>query len=197
MNTADTTPGFLPLTAPPPRRFQTSRLALRAIEATDDQVIFDLYASNPEATRYMSFKCASSLEETAPFVKSAARYFSDSSAPIRQWVWVLELLSTGEPIGTVGIGPAQPFSLGGGYILNPKWWGKGYAAEAWSCVLSWAREQPGVYRIEAVHDLDNPVSGKVMLKAGMTFEGILRRQSIHPNVSDLPRDVAMYAWARP
>jgi RimJ/RimL family protein N-acetyltransferase len=36
-----------------------------------------------------------------------------------------------------------------------------------------------------------------MEKAGMTFEGILRRHSISPNVSDEPRDAAIYAWARP
>ncbi len=35
-----------------------------------------------------------------------------------------------------------------------------------------------------------------MEKAGMTFEGVLRRYSVHPNRSPEPRDVLLYAKVR-
>ena len=62
--------------------------------------------------------------------------------------------------------------------------------------MDWIKQQPGVFRFSAVHDVDNPASGRVMEKAGMAFEGIMRRAAIHPNISDEPRDVALYAWVR-
>ncbi len=36
-------------------------------------------------------------------------------------------------------------------------------------------EQVGVNRVEACHDVNNPKSGRVMLKCGMTYEGTLRQ----------------------
>ena len=188
---------YKPLDALPPRIFQTARLKLRALEPQDSRLIFDLYASDPVACRYMSFKCTGRLEDTEAFVRPAACYFNGEESPVKVFSWVIELRDTGEAIGTAGFGPQSHFGLCGGYILNSKWWGRGYASEAWKCLVDWAKGQQGVYRIEAWHDLDNPASGRVMQKAGMTFEGILRRHSIHPNVSDQPRDAAVYAWARP
>jgi len=42
-------------------------------------------------------------------------------------------------------------------------------------------------------DVENPASGRVLEKVGMRREGMLRRQMIHPNVSDAPRDCYCYA----
>lgn len=186
-----------PLDEIPPREFLTERLRLRAIRPGESQMILDLYAADPVATKYMSFRCTGKLEDTAAFTEPAARYFAGEASEVKHFVWIVELKSTGEPLGAVGYGPGRPYSLIGGYIFNQKHWGKGYASEAWSRVVEWAKTQPRVFRIEAIHDVDNPASGKVMEKSGMKCEGILRRYSIHPNVSDEPRDAVMYAWARP
>ncbi len=185
-----------PLNSLPPRTFETERLKLRALKPEDSKLIFNLYASDPVATKYMSFKCTGRLEDTEAFVIPAASYFLGKPSEIKHFVWVLELKSTGEPIGTTGIGPKNDYALTGGYILNQKWWGHGYASEAWKCILDWAKTQPRVYRIDAWHDLDNPASGRVMQKAGMTFEGILRKNAMVPNTGDIPRDEAVYAWVR-
>lgn len=44
--------------------------------------------------------------------------------------------------------------------------------------------------------LDNPASARVMEKAGMKFEGLLRRYMVHPNINEEPRDCLMYAATR-
>lgn len=186
-----------PLCCLPPRLFETPRLRLRAIEAGDSKLVFDLYASDPIATKYMSFKCTGQIEDTQNFVESAARYFLGQESPVKQFVWLIELKAAGEALGTAGLGPKDKYTLGGGYVLSRHFWGQGFASEAWTCLVEWGKTQPGVYRIEAWHDLDNPASGRVMQKAGMLFEGVLRRHSIHPNISDEPRDAAIYAWAKP
>ena len=192
----DATTTYGPLDVIPPREFETSRLRLRALREDDAKLLFDLYSSDPATGRYMSFKASSRVEETESFVKPAARYFAGQPSAIHQFVWVIVLKDSGESIGTTGIGPKNDFTLSGGYILNPKWWEKGYATEAWQCVMDWAKRQPRVYRIEAAHHPDNPASGKVMKKAGMSYEGVLRRHAVFPNISPEPGDEVIYAWVR-
>lgn len=186
-----------PLHARPPAVFTTPRLRLRALEPTDTAMIFDLYAADPIATRYMSFACTGDIEDTRSFVESSAQYGRGEPSEVEAYTWVFELLATGEPIGSGGFGPASAFALGGGYILATRHWGRGYATEAWSCLVAWAQAQPGVFRIEANIHPDNPASGRVLEKSGMRREGVLRRAGYFPNVGAEPCDAVVYAWARP
>lgn len=185
-----------PISGRPPIAFDTKRLHLRALRPKDDKLIFDLYASDPVATKYMSFKCTNKLSDTSWFVKNATDFLSGNTSQIKHLVWVIELKESNEPIGTVGIGPLSTFSLSGGYIINPKWWGNGYASEAWGCIVEWAKTQPAVWRIEATHHPENPASGKILEKAGMKFEGRLKNYLVFPNLNDHPQDTMMYAWGR-
>jgi len=47
--------------------------------------------------------------------------------------------------------------------------------------------------VQAFCDVDNLGSARVMENAGMQREGLLRRYVLHPNISDVPRDVYLYA----
>jgi RimJ/RimL family protein N-acetyltransferase len=80
-----------------------------------------------------------------------------------------------------------------GYALARPFWGQGLATEAVHAVVDLALVQPAIYRVWAVCDLENPASARVLEKAGMQREGVLRRWSLHPNVSDVPRDCLCYA----
>ncbi len=60
-------------------------------------------------------------------------------------------------------------------------------------VIDWAFTQSEIFRVQAFCDLENPASARVMEKAGMAREGLLRRYVLHPNISDEPRDVYLYA----
>ncbi len=80
-----------------------------------------------------------------------------------------------------------------GYVLARSNWGKGYMTEAVKGLVHWAFQQPAIFRVWAVCDVDNLASARVMEKAGMKREGTLRRWSVHPNVSDEPRDSYCYA----
>jgi RimJ/RimL family protein N-acetyltransferase len=65
--------------------------------------------------------------------------------------------------------------------------------EAVRAVTGWALDQPGIYRVWAVCNVENIASCRVMEKVGMQKEGILRRWSIHPNISEEPCDSYCYA----
>lgn len=82
------------------------------------------------------------------------------------------------------------------YHLARSEWGQGYATEAAQTVVDWALGQPRIHRIWTVCDVDNAASVRVLEKLGMRREGILKRWSIHPNISPEPRDAYCYALAK-
>jgi RimJ/RimL family protein N-acetyltransferase len=65
--------------------------------------------------------------------------------------------------------------------------------EATRAVINWAFQQPSIYRVYATTDVENVASQHMLEKVGMQCEGVLRKYTIHPNISDIPRDSYMYA----
>jgi [ribosomal protein S5]-alanine N-acetyltransferase len=63
-------------------------------------------------------------------------------------------------------------------------------------VVNWTLQQPSIFRIGALCDVENIGSARAMEKAGLVREGLLRRWLMHPNVSDEPRDCLSYARVR-
>ena len=68
--------------------------------------------------------------------------------------------------------------------------------EVLSHATQWALGQSGIWRIGDVCDCENVGSARVMEKAGLVREGLLRRWIVHPNVNDEPRDCFAYAKSR-
>jgi ribosomal-protein-alanine N-acetyltransferase len=68
--------------------------------------------------------------------------------------------------------------------------------EVLRAVIEWIFSQPGIYRVQAICDMENIASARVMEKTGMVREGLLRRYVLHPNLSAKPRDCFMYAIVR-
>lgn len=64
-----------------------------------------------------------------------------------------------------------------GYWIQPEMSGKGYATEAVKTILNFGFEKLKVHKIFAKHYVENPASGKVMQKSGMTFVGVLKSHS--------------------
>ena len=61
-----------------------------------------------------------------------------------------------------------------GYWLAEAWWGNGIMTEAFSAVIPYLFDV-GFNRITAAHAVENPASGRVMQKCGLTYEGTLRQ----------------------
>jgi RimJ/RimL family protein N-acetyltransferase len=80
-----------------------------------------------------------------------------------------------------------------GYVLAKKFWGRGMMTEALTYVVDWAIAQPNVYRVWAFCDAANPGSARVMEKAGLTREALLRRWHVAPNIGPEPRDCILCA----
>ena len=76
-------------------------------------------------------------------------------------------------VGCIGIDRSDAFDDGTelGYWIAREHWGQGYATEAGRAVLSIARAL-GYSRVQAMHFLDNPASGRVLEKLGFVATGV-------------------------
>lgn len=175
----------------PPEVIATSRLVLRRPRMSDADDIFDNYASDPEVTRYVTWRPYKDRSEVAPFLQSRlARWDSGE-----EYSWVLTLPSEDRVIGMIGC-RVREHAADVGYVLGRKYWGHGYVTEAAKAIVDWASALESIYRVWAVCDVENKASARVLEKVGMQREGILRRYIVHPNISPEPRDCYVYARVR-
>ena len=141
---------------------ETERLLLRPVTLDDAEEMFD-YASDIENTRY-TFPTNQSLEETQ---NNIAQFYLAN--PLGRWG--IELKCNGQFIGTIDLHKIVPAlkKAAIGYIINKKYWNQGLTTEANRAVIELAFEKIGMNKLTALHDKDNPASGKVMEKSGMRF----------------------------
>jgi [ribosomal protein S5]-alanine N-acetyltransferase len=174
------------VTAPPV--LETPRLRLRPPEPDDAGSIFADYARDPEVTRYLTWRPHATVEQTREFLRRCARVRAEGSA------YPLAIVSRqdGRVLGMIEL-RVEGHAVNLGYVLARPYWGTGVMTEAARAVVEWALAQPGVYRVWAVCDVDNVGSARVLEKAGLQREGILRRYLMHPNTQDTPRDCFCYA----
>lgn len=175
----------------PPRIIRTERLLLRFPELADAKDIFRAYASDAEVTRFLTWRPNTSLAETEEFLRGRL----DEIRLGRKYSWLITTGEDAEGCGMIEISN-EGHRAAIGYILARPEWGKGYMTEALRAVISAAFTLPPIYRVWAVCDVENIASARVLEKAGMSFEGVLRRWAVHPNLGPEPRDARCYAVTR-
>jgi [ribosomal protein S5]-alanine N-acetyltransferase len=176
----------------PPETLETARLRLRKAVLKDAEAIFRSYARDAEATRYVSWRSHYTVNQTRKFLRACVIGWKERKA----LHWAITRKDNRQLIGMISARvDGHKWELG--YVLARPHWGQGYMTEAVEKVVDWALKQPEIYRVWAVCDVDNLGSARVMAKAGMTREGILRRWSVHPNVSSEPRDSFCYSVSKP
>lgn len=174
-----------------PDTFQTARLILRPITPGDRDPIFATYARDAAVTRYLVWRPHQNLEETSAYI---ARCMATPPTEARTYVLTSREHATVQ--GAFDLRQPVRHRLDFGYVLGRAWWGQGLMTEVLAEVVRWGLAQERVFRIGAVCDVANIASARVMEKAGLAREGLLRRWLIHPNISDEPRDCFSYARVR-
>lgn len=138
---------------------ETERLILRPVTLNDAKDMYE-YAGDEETTRYI-FPTHQSLQDTK---EGIATYFM--SAPLGKFA--IELRQSGKLIGTIDLRAEEALRKGElGYALNKAYWGQGLVPEAAMAILSLGFDRLGLVSIQALHDENNPNSGRVMEKIGM------------------------------
>jgi ribosomal-protein-alanine N-acetyltransferase len=175
----------------PPETLETARLQLRKPRMEDAEIIFEQYAQDPEVTRFLTWRPHESIDVTRTFLQRCLFVWEQGSA----FPMSIVRREDGHMMGMVEMridGHKAEF----GYGIARHYWGQGYMSEAVRALVEWALNQPQIYRVGAICDIENAGSARVMEKAGMQREGILRRWIYHPNRSDEPRDVYVYSMVK-
>jgi RimJ/RimL family protein N-acetyltransferase len=172
----------------PPEILETKRFRLRKPALQDAEDVFRKYAQDPEVTKYLTWRPNRNVQETRDFLAACLRAWDDG----KSFHWVIERKADHELLGMITARvDDQKWELG--YVLARLYWGKGYMTEVLKKLVDWALKQKEIYRVWSVCDVDNLASARVMEKAAMKREGILRRWSMHPTISDKPRDSYCYS----
>jgi RimJ/RimL family protein N-acetyltransferase len=89
--------------------------------------------------------------------------------------FAITLTATGELIGAITLIEKRIHLRAEiGYWIGYQHWGNGYATEATKAIIDWGFSERGLNRIFAHHFAENPASGRVMQKCGMSYEGTIR-----------------------
>jgi len=177
----------------PPETFTTERLLARLPRVEDAEAAFATYASDPQVTRFLLWPAYREIEPLREFLRGVIRTWEAGDGG--HFAWMLCLRGTGELVGSIGVS-LNLHGAGLGYVLGRAYWGRGLMTEAVRYVAAWALAQPAIFRVWAYCDAAHPASARVMEKAGLTREGVLRRWHICPTIGPEPRDCLIYAKVR-
>jgi RimJ/RimL family protein N-acetyltransferase len=155
----------------------------------DASPIFKLYAQDQDVTRYLTFKPHQSIEETKTFLKRCLNNWKNETS----FPWTIIRMKDNQLVGMVEIVSLDQSGIQLGYVLAKSYWGNGYMTEVLRKIIDWAFRQNDTYRVWAMCDIENIASTRVMERAGMQREGVLRRWVILPNLGEKPRDCYCYS----
>ncbi len=155
------------------QRIETHRLILRQYRIEDAEDMFRNWASDPEVTRFLTWPTHTSIDTSRQVLNDWIPRYRDGCF----FNWAIEWKETGSVIGNIAVVNLDETTDAAeiGYCLGKKYWGHGIMSEALRTVMDYLFDTAGFNRIAAYHDVRNPGSGKVMQKAGMKQEGILRQ----------------------
>ena len=159
------------------KTIETERLILRRFTMEDAEPMFRNWASDDAVTKFLTWPTHASVEIT----KMVLTDWTGSYDKPDFYNWAIVLKENGtEPIGNISAVHVNEKIDGAvmGYCMSRSHWGKGIMAEALTSLVDFFFAEVGCNRIEADHDPNNPNSGKVMKKAGMTYEGTMRQAGL-------------------
>ena len=166
----------------------TERLVLRPPKVADAPAIYDGYARDPDVARYVIWTPHASIAETDEFLQ----HFVASAERDDSYPWVMTLRRERSVIGAMHLRVHRPWAEFG-FNIARAYWNRGFGTESVQAVIEFGLGLPGIERIQAICHVENEASRRVMEKAGMRLEGVLRRYLVFPNLGEAAQDVFMYA----
>ena len=153
---------------------QTERLLLRRFVLSDVEIAYVNWFSDPDVAFYMRWDAHTDIKQTEEMLSK----FISNYEEINFYRWAITFRTSNEVIGAIGFHIDDDFDMIAdvSYTLGKAFWGQGIVTEALTEILRFGLLDVGINRIEAFHSINNPASGKVMRKSGMTYEGHSRQK---------------------
>ncbi len=138
----------------------TAGLTLRPFRRGDAQAMYNNWTYDERVAKYCRWHPHKSIKETEAYLKMCLE---------AKYCWAITLKDKDEPIGAVDLVGTNSAGVPEiGYVLAYDYWGKGIMTEAVKAVLD-ELFCCGFEKIGSCHCVDNPASGRVMEKCGMTY----------------------------
>jgi RimJ/RimL family protein N-acetyltransferase len=152
---------------------RTRRLLLRDFTA-GDLTAMHAYAGDAQVLEHVLYEARDAAQLQAHLDRVLA---GQRNRPRRAWELAIVVQRTGRVIGTCDLAVAGRREADLGYMLARRHWGHGYATEAATALVDHAFEQLAVERVYALVDVGNERSRRVLDKAGLHWEALLRRHA--------------------
>lgn len=154
----------------PFHELRTPRLCLRKLQLEDAPCFFTQLGGNEQVAKSMMWIPHQTLSESEASIRKALQRYESGQF----YRWAITLRESGALIGIIDLlrFDEESSTCSFAYMLSPDHWNKGYGTEAVKEVFSFAFRELEMEVITADHFADNPASGAVMRKAGMTRIGV-------------------------
>ncbi|XP_068635975.1 uncharacterized protein [Aristolochia californica] len=163
---------------------ETPEITLRKFDLSDVDD-FMVWATDDRVSRFCSWDTYTSKE-------AGLAYLRDTVLP---HPWFRAICVDNRPIGAISLIPGSgndECRAEMGYVLASGYWGKGIATRAVKMVVSRVFDEwTHLERVEALVEVENPGSQRVLERAGFSKEGVLRKYFMRKGRL---RDMVMYSF---
>ena len=147
--------------------FETKRCVVRELTLKDLEALFKLYGEG-EIDKYTDslYSYEEEKEFQRAYIENMYRYFGYG-------LWLVFLKETGELVGRAGLEHREyheEIELELGYIIGARFQGQGLATEICEAILTYAKENTGFERINALIEEGNLASERIAEKLGFFHE---------------------------
>ncbi len=145
---------------------KTDRLFMRPLDISDLEAVH-IYSSDDENTEFMYWLPRYTKEETLQFLSMVSDEWKKENPDFYEFAVIL----SGKLIGAVSVYLNKKKNIGElGWIINKRYWKKGYATEAVLELKEFAINKLKVVKLTANCDYRNVNSYRLMEKIGLTLE---------------------------
>jgi ribosomal-protein-alanine N-acetyltransferase len=158
---------------------ETDRLRLRRLSADDAEFVLRLL-NEPSFIQNIGDRGVRTIDDASAYILKGpvANYETFGFGLL-----LVEQKESGLPIGICGLLKRDVLEhVDIGYALLPEFWSQGFALEAASAVMSYAKEKLGVKRVLAVVSADNQSSIRLLEKIGFHYEKMIRLSDDAPEI---------------
>lgn len=158
------------------KTIETDRLILRKFNIKDINDVYNNWGTDSNCNKFLPWELHKNLDETKELVINWIQKYSDMET--KKINWAIELKENHEVIGAIDVLHIKPEDkrCGIGYCIGSKFWNNGYTTEALKVLINYLFTELDFNLIEADHYEKNPSSGRVMQKAGMKKDAVLRNR---------------------
>ena len=178
------------------KEFETERLFLRKIKLDDAYIMNKEWCNDEEVCKYLPWNIHGDVNNTIKLVNMWIKEYENPNT----YRWMVCLKETNECLGTIDIVkediPNKVYEVG--YCYKKSSWGNGYGTEALRGVVKFLFDEAEAEVVCAKHYECNIGSYKVMEKAGMIVDGVLRSRVIFENkrISEIIHSITKEEYLR-